>query len=98
MEKELENFINDWQISVREKSAVHKSGLKIGYASTNEDGTLRLEYSGMSTFMKNTFAETKSVEAVEKRRAELTGEFVEIFKATMTQEFGKIPVISRERD
>jgi len=92
MEKELTDFIDNWQINVREKSAQHKSGLKIEYDSMNEDGTLRLAYSGMSTFLKNTFAETKSVEAVEKRRAELTNEFVEIFKAKMTPEFSKTPV------
>ena len=92
MERELKDFIDDWQISIREKSATHKSGLKISYDSTNEDGTLRLAYSGMSTFMKNTFAETKSVDAVEKRRAELTSEFLEIFKAKMTPEFSKTAV------
>ena len=92
MEKELKDFIDDWQVNVREKSAQHKSGLKIGYDSINEDGTIRLVYSGMSTFLKNTFAETKSVEAVEKRRAELTQEFVEIFKAKMTPEFSKTPM------
>ena len=92
MERSIEEFINDWQINVREKSAQHKSGLKIGYESTNDDGTLRLAYSGMSTFLKNTFAETKSIEAVEQRRAELTNEFVEIFKAKMTPEFSKASI------
>lgn len=92
MAKELKDFIDNWQINIREKSAQHKSGLKIGYDSTNEDGTLRLAYSGMSTFLKNTFAETKSIEAVEQRRAELTNEFVEIFKAKMTPEFSKASI------
>lgn len=94
----LKNFIDNWQINIREKSAVHKSGLKIGYDSTNEDGSLRLVYSGMSTFMKSTFAETKSIEAVEKKRADLTQEFVEIFKAKMTPEFGNIPTKSSQRE
>lgn len=87
---ELKDFIDNWQINIREKSATHKSGLKIGYDSTNEDGTLRLAYSGMSTFYKNTFAETKSVEAIEKRQVELTQEFIEIFKAKMTVDFKTI--------
>ena len=30
MEKELTDFIDNQQINVREKSAIHKSGLKIG--------------------------------------------------------------------
>lgn len=93
MSQELENFIDNWQVDIRTKSAVHKSGLKIGYDSTNEDGSLRLAYSGMSTFLKNTFAETKSVEATEKRRAELTQEFVEIFKAKMMPQFSKTNII-----
>ena len=94
MTQELKDFINNWQVNVREKSAVHKSGLKIGYDSTNEDGTLRLAYSGMSTFIKNTFSETQSIEAVELRRKELTNEFMEIFKYRMTPEFSKISVRS----
>lgn len=98
MARELKDFINDWEISIKEKSAQHKSGLKIWYDSTNEDGSIRLAYSGMSTFLKNTFAETKSVEATEKRRAELTQEFVEIFKAKMTPDFNKANVIKPGRD
>ena len=92
MANELNDFINDWQINIREKSAQHKSGLKISYDSTNDDGSLHLAYSGMSTFLRNTFAETKSVEMVEKRRFELTNEFLEIFKAKMTPEFSKTPI------
>ena len=98
MARELNDFIDNWQVNIREKSAQHKSGLKIGYDSVNEDGSLRLAYSGMSTFLKNTFAETKSMEAVEKRRAELTQEFVEIFKAKMTPEFGKTVVKANSRE
>ena len=44
----------------------------------------------MSTFFKNTFAETKSIEAIEKRKAELTQEFIEIFKAKMIVDFKTI--------
>ena len=98
MTQELKDFIDNWQLNVREKSAVHNSGLKIGYDSTNEDGTLRLAYSGMSTFLKNTYAETKSIEAVEKRRAELTQEFVEIFKAKMTSDFSKTQIKPVQRE
>ena len=98
MVKELKDFIDNWQINIREKSAQHKSGLKIGYDSTNDDGSLRLAYSGMTTFLKNTFAETNSVEAVEKRRAELTQEFVEIFKAKMTTEFSKNTMKTLQRE
>ena len=83
MARELKDFIDNWQINMTEKSAVHKSGLKIGYDSTNEDGSLRLAYSGMSSFMKNTYAELKDVAAVEKRRDDLAQEFVEIFKQKM---------------
>lgn len=95
---ELKDFINDWKIDLKNKSASHKSGLKIGYDSTNEDGTLRLAYSGMSTFMKNTYAETKSTEAIEKRRMELTQEFVEIFKTQMTPNFSKTRINPTQRE
>ena len=98
MTQELKDFIDNWQINVREKSAQHKSGLKIGFDSMNEDGTMRLAYSGMSTFLKNTFAETKSIEAVEKRRAELAQEFVEIFKAKMTPDYSKTQVKPAQRE
>ena len=98
MTQELKDFIDNWQINVREKSAQHKSGLKIGYDSTNEDGSLRLSYSRMSTFIKNVLAESPSVEMVEKRRAELTREFLEIFKAKMTTEYIKLPMNPVQRD
>ena len=52
----------------------------------------------MSTFLKNTFAETKSVAAVEKRRSELTQEFVEIFKAKMTPDFSKAPIKASQHE
>ncbi len=98
MTRELNDFIDNWQVNIREKSAVHKSGLKIEYDSTNEDGSLRLAYSGMSTFLKNTFAEHKSVEVIEKRREELTQEFVEIFKQRMNPDFSKIPMQQIQRE
>lgn len=98
MSKELKDFIDDWQVNVKEKSATHKSGLQIGYDATNEDGSLSLAYSGMTTFLKNTYAELQSAEAVEKRRAELTEEFVAIFNAKMTPQFSKIPLKPSSRE
>ncbi len=98
MAQELKDFIDNWQVNVNEKSAIHKSGLKIKYDKTNEDGSLRLAYSGMSTFLKNTFAETQNVEAVKQRQTELTQEFVEIFKQKMSPEFSKTLINLSQRE
>lgn len=84
MTEELKDFIDNWQIDVKNKSAEHKSGLKVAYDSTNEDGSIRVATSGMSTFLKNTYAELQDDGAVDKRYKELTEEFVQIYKAQMT--------------
>ncbi len=105
MEERTEDFMNDWDINIEEKSARHKSGLRIGYDSTNEDGSLRLEYSGMSTFLRNTFSETKDMKLVEVKRNELTSQFLEIYKKNMMPQdtknnegnLSKIPIVGVER-
>ena len=96
---ELKDFINDWQIDIKNKSATHKSGLKIAYAYMNEDGTYHFEYKGMSTFTKNILSETNSVESIEPKRAELVQEFIEIFKQKMLSNLNnKISAKAEYRD
>lgn len=96
---ELKDFIDDWNTDIKNKSATHKSGLKIGYAYMNEDGTYHFEYKGMSTFTKNILSETKNVESIEQRRKELVQEFIEIFKQKMLSDLNnKIPVKTASRD
>lgn len=85
MEKNLDEFINDWQVDVKNKSAIHKSGLKVAYDADNEDGSIRVATSGMSTFLKQTYAELHDVAAVNKKYHELTEEFAEIYKQQMQE-------------
>ncbi len=86
MEKNIEDFISNWKINIAEKSARHESGLKIGYDSTNDDGSLCLFYSGMATFSKNIYAQTQDMEAIDEKRNELTQEFLKIYKQKMMQQ------------
>ncbi len=76
----FDEFIKDWKISKERKSAKHVSGLNIEVDTVNEDGSLRLALSGMSSFMKNTYAELKDVDATNRRLHELEQQFVEIYK------------------
>lgn len=85
MEKNLDEFINDWQIDLKNKSAQHKSGLKVAYDADNEDGSIRVATSGMSTFLKQTYAQLQDVAAVNKRYQELTEQFAEIYKQQMKE-------------
>jgi hypothetical protein len=78
--KELSEFVKDWEYDVEMKSAKHVSGLKIDLDCINEDGSPRLAISGMSTFLKNTYAELKDVNATNQRLHELEKEFIEIYK------------------
>ncbi len=49
MSKELKDFIDDWQVNVKEKSATHKSGLQFKYIAEGPDGNAKIE---MSEFNK----------------------------------------------
>ena len=83
MEKNLDDFINDWQVDLKNKSAQHKSGLRVAYDADNEDGSIRVATSGMSTFLKTTYAELQDVTAVNQKYRELTEQFAEIYRVQM---------------
>lgn len=83
MVKELKDFINDWKLDLPNKMATHNTGLTIGYDSTNEDGSLRLSYTGVMSFNKLAYSQLGSGEKVELLRNELTRQFVEIYKQKM---------------
>ena len=78
--KELSEFIKDWQIDKKNKSAKHVSGLNLMVDTVNEDGSLKLAISGMSSFLKDTYAELQDVDKTNSRLQELEHQFVEIYK------------------
>lgn len=80
---ELKDFINDWQIDIKHKSATHKSGLKIAYEAKNEDGSLRLAYTGMMKWLKLAYSVTHDTKKIEEMRESLSKQFVEIYKNKM---------------
>lgn len=98
MEKELKEFEKDWEIDLRNKSAKHHTGLTIGYDSTNEDGSLRLEYTGVMSWNKVVYASFKDVKKVEAYRRELTRQFVEIYKHKMSNSISAAVIISKGRE
>lgn len=80
---ELKDFINDWQIDIKNKSATHKSGLKIAYEAKNEDGSLRLAYTGMMKWLKLAYSVTHDTKKIDEMREALSKQFVEIYKNKM---------------
>ncbi len=98
MEKELKDFEKDWTIDIKNKSARHNSGLSIGYDSTEEDGSLRLVYTGVMSWNKATYAALGDVEKVEALRQELTRQFVEIYKHKMANTLQMSAIMSRGRE
>ena len=98
MEKELKDFEKDWTIDIKNKSARHNSGLSIGYDSTEEDGSLRLVYTGVMSGNKATYAALGDVEKVEALRQELTRQFVEIYKHKMANTLQMSAIMSRGRE
>lgn len=80
---ELKDFIDDWNIDIKNKSATHKSGLKIAYDATNEDGSLRLAYTGMMKWQKLAYSVTHDIKKIDEMREALSKQFVEIYKNKM---------------
>ena len=66
--EELKDFIDDWNIDIKNKSAIHKSGLKIAYDATNEDGSLRLAYTGMMKWQKLAYSITHDIKKIDEMR------------------------------
>lgn len=80
---ELKDFIDDWQIDSKNKSATHKSGLTIAYDATNEDGSLRLAYTGMMKWLKLAYGITHDTKKIDEMRETLSKQFIEIYKKKM---------------
>lgn len=98
MSRDLNEFIKDWEIDLKNKSATHHSGLRIAYDATNEDGSLRLAYSGMMSWNKTAYAALKDVEKVELLRTELTNQFIEIYKQRMNVNFSFHTIATKDRE
>ena len=98
MEKELKEFEKDWEIDLKNKSAKHRTGLTIGYDSTNEDGSLRLVYTGVMSWNKLVYASFKDVKKVETYRQELTRQFVDIYKHKMSNSISATALMSKGRE
>ncbi|MDO4162712.1 MAG: hypothetical protein Q4D80_06915 [Pseudomonadota bacterium] len=80
---ELKDFIDDWKIDLKNKSATHKSGLTIAYEARNDDGSLRLAYTGMMSWLKLAYSVTHDTKKIDEMRENLSNQFVEIYKQKM---------------
>ena len=83
MENKLKDFIDDWQISIKEKSATHKSGLKLKYVSQSIDGNEKIEVSDfdkMIDFCKSQGIRGSDIFALQKK---IHKEFIQIYQQTM---------------
>jgi hypothetical protein len=82
-DKKLEDFIQDWQINIKDKSATHNTGLKMRYLMDNEDGTLRIELDKLVTWEREQLKNDSNGTAIVKLRDSLVGEFARIYKEKM---------------
>ena len=85
MAQKLEEFIDNWQVNVREKSAVHKSGLKFKYiANTGSiDGNEKIEMSGVDKWINTCKSQGLQGNEIFNLQKKLHTEFVQIYQSTM---------------
>jgi len=86
MEKQMktDDFIQDWELKIEEKSARHKSGLEIEYVYDNPDGTIYVELKELTEWMKSQLESVRDSKEVRKLANRLVNEFTIIYKEKMT--------------
>lgn len=80
MEKELKDFINDWEINKKESSATHSSGIGFKYIQNGEDSRPRLEILNMPHWFQLEMSTGKSFQECKLLLGELRNQFIAIQK------------------
>lgn len=83
-QKELNEFIENWEINVQNKSARHKSGISFNFEYENEDGSLRVEIEDLMPWEQKMYEKYHDFEKVDKELGCLRNEFAQIYKEKMT--------------
>lgn len=81
----IEDFIQNWNIDLKNKSATHKSGLKINYLMDNGDGSIRLEFDNLIEWEKEQLKSAQNREAIQNTEKKLIKQFYVIYKEKMQQ-------------
>ena len=80
----LKDFINNWNINIKEKSATHKSGLKFAYISNSIDGNSKIEMSQFSKWVKFCKLQGIGGQDIYMLQQKLHSEFVQIYNNVIT--------------
>jgi hypothetical protein len=80
MDKERNGFIDNWQISVKNESAKHISGLDFRHIPKGIDGREKIEVSNWPQWGRNLIDNGHTIEQCDKLQKQLYDEFVYIYK------------------
>lgn len=82
-EEKLENFIEDWKVDLKHKSAVHLTGLNIAYVMDNDDGTIKMEFENLVEWQSKQLKEGFDSLEVMKLQSSLVREFAVVYAEKM---------------
>ncbi len=71
----VDDFIQDWQIDIKNKAARHKSGLTMRHLMDNENGTFKIEFANLIEWEDAQLALRKDADTIRRLESELINQF-----------------------
>ncbi len=93
---ELKDFIDDWKIDAKNKSATHKSGLDFKYVQNGYGGKQQVEISNLPKWFSSEIKKGNKMEDCEKLLDEMNAQFTEIYQKVITPQ-KSTPAIKLEK-
>lgn len=84
-QKKVEDFIENWDIDVKNKSARHKSGIGFNFEYENEDGSLYVEIEDLISWQQKMLTSGQDPKSMDSELSTLRQEFSSIYKEKMTE-------------
>lgn len=83
-QKKIEDFIENWDIDIANKSARHKSGIGFNFEYENTDGSLHVEVEDLVPWEQEMFKNNRDSKDVDAELSSLRQEFSKIYKERIT--------------
>ena len=78
--EELKDFIDDWNIDIKNKSAIHKSGIEFKYIQNGYEGKQQVEISNLPKWFSTEIEKGKEIEDCKNLLNEMNAQFIEIYQ------------------
>lgn len=80
----LKDFIDDWQIDTKNKSATHKSGIEFKYIQNGYEGKQQVEILNLPKWFSIEIEKGKGIEDCKNLLNEMNAQFTEIYQKVIT--------------